>query len=70
MQYIDWGLGVFTRDAFLAYPEDGPLDLAQIFQDLLAADDLTGFEVPRRFYEVGSPEGIRDTDEYLKAKKG
>jgi MurNAc alpha-1-phosphate uridylyltransferase len=70
MYYIDWGLGVFTRDAFLAYPEGRPLDLAQVYQDLLAAGDLTGFEVLRRFYEIGSPEGIRDTDEYLKAKKG
>ena len=70
MCYIDWGLGVFTRDAFLAYPEDRPLDLAQVYQDLLAAGDLLGFEVLRRFYEVGSREGIRDTDEYLRAKKG
>jgi NDP-sugar pyrophosphorylase family protein len=69
MQYIDWGLGMFARDAFFAYPQDRPLDLAQVYQDLLSAGDLIGFEVPRRFYEIGSPEGIRDTEEYLKAKK-
>jgi len=69
MHYIDWGLGAFTRDVFLSYQEDLPLDLAQVYQELLAAGDLAGFEVPRRFYEVGSPEGIRDTDEYLKAKR-
>ena len=30
--------------------------------------DLTGVEVTNRFYEIGSPEGIRDTDEYLRGK--
>jgi NDP-sugar pyrophosphorylase family protein len=68
MRYIDWGLGVFAREAFLAYPEDRPLDLAEVYRDLLAAGDLTGFEVTRRFYEIGSPEGIRDADEYIRQK--
>ena len=68
MQYIDWGLGVFNAAAFTVYPPDQPLDLARVYQDLLAAGDLAGFEVFDRFYEVGSPEGIADTARYLKTK--
>lgn len=68
MQYIDWGLGVFSAGAFRPYPADQPLDLARVYQDLLAAGDLVGFEVHNRFYEIGSPEGIADTDAHLKAK--
>lgn len=68
MQYIDWGLGVFKADAFAPYPLDQPLDLATVYQDLLAADDLAGFEVYDRFYEIGSPEGIADTENHLQAR--
>lgn len=68
MRHIDWGLGVLTASALAGYPADVPLDLARVYQDRLAADDLAGFEVTRRFYEIGSPEGIADTDAYLRAR--
>ena len=68
MRHIDWGLGVFRAEAFAGYPDDRPLDLAQVYQDLLAKNDLTGYEVAERFYEVGSPQGLADTEEHVKAK--
>ncbi len=68
MHYIDWGLGVFRAAAFEAYPVDEPLDLARVYQDLLAAEQLAGYEVNTRFYEIGSPAGITDTDRYLRDK--
>jgi NDP-sugar pyrophosphorylase family protein len=68
MQHIDWGLGVLKASALAGYPADTPLDLARVYQDRLAEDDLAGFEVSRRFYEIGSPEGIADTDAYLRAR--
>lgn len=68
MRYIDWGLGAFKAAAFAPYVPDQPLDLARVYQDLLAAGDLVGFEVHDRFYEIGSPEGIADTENYLKAR--
>ncbi len=66
MHHIDWGLGVLCASALDAYPPDTPLDLARVYQDLLAADQLSGYEVPRRFYEIGSPEGIADTERHLR----
>jgi NDP-sugar pyrophosphorylase family protein len=68
MQHIDWGLGVLKAAAFDRYPEGQPLDLARVYQDLLAAGDLAGYEVENRFYEIGSPEGLRDTDRYLRTR--
>ena len=68
MRHIDWGLGVLKASAFASYPDGEPLDLARVYQDLLAAGDLTGYEVTNRFYEIGSPEGIADTDEYLRRR--
>jgi NDP-sugar pyrophosphorylase family protein len=68
MRHIDWGLGVLKASAFARYPRGEPLDLARVYQDLLAAGDLTGYEVTNRFYEIGSPEGIADTDAYLRRR--
>jgi NDP-sugar pyrophosphorylase family protein len=66
MRHIDYGLGAFSREAFAAVPEDRPSDLAALYQDLLLRGDLAACEVGRRFYEIGSWEGIRELEEYLK----
>jgi N-acetyl-alpha-D-muramate 1-phosphate uridylyltransferase len=70
MHHIDWGLGVLKAVAFEKYPADEPLDLARVYQDLLAANDLAAFEVHQRFYEIGSPEGLAETDAYLRRRPG
>lgn len=70
MQHIDYGLGVFKASAFdpeRAPARRGAFDLASLYQDLLAADDLASFEVPARFYEIGSPSGLAATREHLAA---
>jgi NDP-sugar pyrophosphorylase family protein len=65
MQHIDYGLGVFRREAFDAVPAGRPYDLAAVYQDLLRQGRLAAWESPQRFYEIGSPEGIRELSEYL-----
>lgn len=65
MRHIDYGLGVFSRRVFEDLPPDRPADLAAIYQDLLRRGDLAAFEVPDRFYEIGSAQGIRDLEEFL-----
>jgi NDP-sugar pyrophosphorylase family protein len=64
MRHIDYGLGVFKASAF-AGRGDGALDLAAVYQGLLADDDLASFEVPTRFYEIGSPSGLVATRDYI-----
>ena len=65
MQHIDYGVGAFRAQAFDAYPEGQSLDLATVYQHLLAQGQLTGFEVAQRFYEIGSPAGLEETRRYL-----
>lgn len=69
MRHIDYGLGVFKASAFDAYPEGAAIDLAAVYQDLLARDDLAAFEVPSRFYEIGSPSGLDETRAYIARKR-
>lgn len=65
MQHIDYGLGAFRAEAFADIPADEPADLAALYQDLLRRGQLAAVEIPTRFYEIGSFEGIRELGEYL-----
>ena len=65
MQYIDYGLSAFHRDLFENVPE--VFDLALLFHELSIQGLLGGYEVRQRFYEIGSPAGLRDLEEYLSA---
>ena len=63
MQYIDFGLSAFRRDLFDQRPE--VFDLAVLLHELSLYGRLAGFEVQQRFYEIGSPQGLRDLEQYL-----
>jgi D-sedoheptulose 7-phosphate isomerase len=65
MRHIDYGLGVFRREAFEHVPPDSPYDLASLYQDLLRQDRLAASEVSERFYEIGSFEGIEEFTNYM-----
>ena len=68
MRYIDYGLGVFRAEAFQGLPADKACDLAELYADLLRRKQLAAFEVRERFYEIGSPAGLRETTEFLAAR--
>ena len=63
MQHIDYGLSAFRRELFDNRPE--VFDLALLLHDLSLQGELAGFEVEQRFYEIGSPEGLLDLEQYL-----
>ncbi len=65
MRHIDYGLGVFQAAALAGVPEGRPADLAEVYQSLLARQDLAALEVPQRFHEIGSPEGLAETRAYV-----
>lgn len=65
MRYIDYGLGIFRAQAFDLVPTGKAFDLAELYADLLQRNQLAAFQVRERFYEIGSPTGLRETAEYL-----
>ena len=69
MQHIDYGLTAFERSVFEEWPDGQPFDLSSVCQRLLAHDDLAGYEVAERFYEIGSIPGLEDTRRLLEAKE-
>jgi NDP-sugar pyrophosphorylase family protein len=62
MRYIDYGLGAFRADAFA---NTGALDLADVYGELLERDQLAAAEVHERFYEIGSPAGLKEMTSFL-----
>jgi NDP-sugar pyrophosphorylase family protein len=69
MDYIDFGLGLLKREVLAGRPAGEVFDLADIYSALAAEGRLAGWESPRRFYEIGTPEGLADTDRYLSARQ-
>jgi NDP-sugar pyrophosphorylase family protein len=43
------------------------VDLADVYGRLVAAGRLAGYEVRKRFYEIGSPAGLQELDMLLRA---
>jgi NDP-sugar pyrophosphorylase family protein len=69
MQHIDYGLGVLNSAALARWPDGRAFDLADVYRDLIARDELAGFEVEQRFYEVGSAEGVAELDAMLRSQQ-
>jgi NDP-sugar pyrophosphorylase family protein len=61
--WIDYGLSAYRSEVF-APP--GANDLALIQRDLAAAGELTAYEADHRYYEIGTPEALRETERFLK----
>lgn len=66
MNYIDYGLGVFSIEAFNNKLDLGKnFDLAKLYTKLALENQLVGHEVFERFYEIGSMQGLAETEKYL-----
>jgi len=68
MHHIDWGLGMLKASAVAARPAGEVWDLAELYEDLANAGRLAGYEMTRRFYEIGSFAGLAETDRLLTAR--
>jgi MurNAc alpha-1-phosphate uridylyltransferase len=65
MQWIDYGLGALQARALHAHPED---DLAGIQHALARDGQLAAYVATERFYEIGTPEALAETDAFLRGE--
>jgi NDP-sugar pyrophosphorylase family protein len=68
MRHIDYGLSLFKASVFNSYPPDQPFDLAAVMGKLVQEKQLAGYEVPERFYEMGSPAGLAELEKILQPR--
>ena len=66
MHYIDYGLGAIRTTVLDDVSDENATDLADVYQMLLANRRLAGFEVSKRFYEIGSPEGLAELEKHVR----
>lgn len=66
MRYIDYGLSLMRTEVLMAWPDGSRFDLAVAMSSLADEGKLAAHEVRGRFYEIGSPDGMRATEEMLR----
>ena len=66
MEYIDYGLSILSANIFKKYSNKKKFDLSSIFEELSAKNQIKGFEVAERFYEIGTHNSIKETEKYFK----
>ena len=69
MQHIDYGLSLFKAAAFEPFQGQQSFDLAELMKALVNRRELAGFEVTQRFYEIGSPAGLAELEDFLRRGK-
>ena len=68
MKHIDYGLSIFRKEVFTDATYGDVFDLTDVYKDLMLKGKLLGYEVKKRFYEMGSRNGLKETEKYLKKR--
>ncbi len=68
MEHLDYGINIFKKNVFDDWHDGTYFDLSDVFTKLIEKGKVSTFEVVKRFYEIGSNEGIKETDKYLNNK--
>lgn len=65
MNSIDYGVCMYEKSLFESYEPDFKFDLAEIQNRLSLNNEIACHEVTKRFYEIGSPESLKEFSEYI-----
>lgn len=66
MVYIEYGANIFRKEALEFVPENEFYGLEDLFPQLIEKGELLAYEVEKRFYEIGSPQGLQDFERFAK----
>lgn len=67
MNYVEAGVIVFKKESIDLIPPDQEISLEEtIFPALIEKDRLGGYPTGQRFYDIGTPEGLRDMGNMFK----
>jgi MurNAc alpha-1-phosphate uridylyltransferase len=66
MRHIDYGLSAISSELLDEYQENECFDLSELFHKVSLRGGLNGYEVYDRFYEIGSYDGLIETEKFLR----
>jgi len=64
MKFVEYGLNVFSRDT-ISQIRESSFPISQYFDLLIAKKQLLSYESPKRFHEIGCPEGLAELEQFL-----
>jgi MurNAc alpha-1-phosphate uridylyltransferase len=67
--FIDYGANIFSKKVLEMVPADRFYTLEELFPRLIEMGELLAYEVKERFYEIGSPQGLREVEEHVKGAR-
>lgn len=70
MVYIEYGANIFRKEALELVSENQHYFLEELFPNLIRQKELLAFEVKERFYQIGSPEGLKEFKRYISQTSG
>jgi NDP-sugar pyrophosphorylase family protein len=65
MRWIDYGLGGLTAGA-IGRVAESERDLAALYGALARGGEVCGYPASKRFYEIGTPAALEETDAFLR----
>jgi N-acetyl-alpha-D-muramate 1-phosphate uridylyltransferase len=65
MIYIDYGASILTKSALDLVHENEVFPLDKLFSQLVEDNQLLAYEITKRFYEIGSFQGISEFKQYI-----
>lgn len=65
LEFIDFGILGFSTSVFSHFEACGSFDLGLVIQHAIKSNNVLAFEVKKRFYEIGTQQGILDLENYL-----
>lgn len=68
MHWIDYGLGGLSASVLDEVPAS-EADLSVLYHELSREGRLCGYEASNRFYEIGTPEALAESDAFLRDRE-
>ena len=68
MKYIDYGISIYRKEVLKYLPKNQVCDLTRLQQALIKKRQLLAYPAEKRFYQIGSPDGLEELKNYIKRK--
>lgn len=65
MVYVEYGANILRKEVLELVPNETPYGLDDLFPRLIEMGELLAYEVDQRFYEIGSPESLKEFQEFI-----
>ena len=65
MTYIEYGANILRKGVLELIPDGEPYGLDDLFPRLIEINELLSYEVKERFYEIGSPESLKEFARFI-----